>query len=406
MDVPLLIAEIHKRPALWDVVHEEHRDRQSVPKLWLEVAEVVGVDVDQCKRKWKNLRDAYRAEIRRSERRIERDKLMGDYDPNTNYNSKWVYFPLMDFIGDNCLRRRCACFKNENANANSNDNNNTNNHQNQDYDNDDDDDVDNDVINDDDEERDYNNSEYNENMNSACDIKSEPSHNNMDSNIRNFHDNANAKQRAQEDEVEATNDMLFEEFQNIATPQAARRLSASLSLNKSLQQNYNTMPQQQQQQQQQQNQNIIPSSSNAINKNNNNNCSKCSQRTVDQVHFLEDLGREEQKLIKSTRQDITRSNNLDHIGDSDYNFLVSFLPQMKKMTELQNLQFRARMCDMVLNIFSPPTTVDNLRAVRSQNLSNVCNTNERQQPMDVVSERSENVCGENSGNIVNSGFFD
>lgn len=44
MDVPRLIAEIQKRPALWDTRHEEHKDRQCIPKLWQEVAEIVGID--------------------------------------------------------------------------------------------------------------------------------------------------------------------------------------------------------------------------------------------------------------------------------------------------------------------------------------------------------------------------
>ncbi|XP_065359418.1 serine/threonine-protein kinase atg1-like [Calliphora vicina] len=312
MDVHRLIAEVYKRPALWNVLHGDHKGRHCIPKLWQEVAQNVGIDVDQCKRKWKNLRDAYRAEVRRSERRIERDKLIGEYDPNTNYNSKWVYFASMSFIGDN---RQCASYnvEHENTNSNSNDNNHDNEH--------------------------FNDSIYNDdNYHSVYDIKLEPSHDNMEQELNHLADG-----RTADEEDDTANDMLFEEFQNIATPQAARRLSATLSMNNPLERN--SPPQQVHQ--------TAPTAKSP-------NC-KCSKRSDDQVHFLQDLGREEQKLMKSTRQDITRSSKLDHVGDSDYNFLVSFLPQMKKMSELQNLQFRARMCDMVLNILAPSVAALDIR---------------------------------------------
>lgn len=327
--------------------------------------------VDQCKRKWKNLRDAYRAEVRRSERRIERDKLTGVYDPQTNYNSKWVFFPSMSFISDiaRSRRRNCCAVVDENTNSNSNGNNN------HEHDHDDSD-----------HERDDEYYEDNhmddENFHSAYDIKLEPtcssSHNvSMENNLHNLENTAKA------DEDEVANDMLFEEFQSIATPQAARRLSANLSMNKPLQQNLQ-IPQQQQQQ------NVQPASARAP------NC-KCSNRAEDQVHFLEDLGREEQQLIRSTRQDITRSNKLDHIGDSDYNFLVSFLPQMKKMSELQNLQFRARMCDMVLNIFAPPAPPPPTTTI-SGNMGNICSQPQQQQ-QPIFEPTTTTTCSGNMGNI-------
>ncbi|KAI8126060.1 Transcription factor Adf-1 [Lucilia cuprina] len=313
MDVHRLIAEIQNRPALWDVRHGDHKARHCINKLWQEVAEEVGADVDQCKRKWKNLRDAYRAEVRRSQRRIERDKLTGDYDPNTNYNSKWAYFPSMSFISDNRLNS-CYNIELENSSSNSNDNN-------QD-----------DIM----EHQHYNDSMYNDNFPNVCNIKQEPLHNDMEHKLHNLHDGSRLVDEGDDD---TANDMLFEEFQNIATPQAARRLSETLSLNQSPEQHFPST-----------HDNRKSSTSTP------HNC-KCSQRTEDRVHFLEDLGKEEQKLMKSTRQDITRANKLDHVGDSDYNFLASFLPQMKKMSELQNLQFRAKMCEMVLNIMTPTTAV-------------------------------------------------
>ncbi|XP_037819230.1 uncharacterized protein LOC119608749 [Lucilia sericata] len=54
--------------------------------------------VEECKRVWKNLRDAYRAEVKRIELRIEKDIRKGSYDPNSDYSSKWSYFEAMQFI--------------------------------------------------------------------------------------------------------------------------------------------------------------------------------------------------------------------------------------------------------------------------------------------------------------------
>uniref|UniRef100_A0A1I8Q0U4 MADF domain-containing protein n=1 Tax=Stomoxys calcitrans TaxID=35570 RepID=A0A1I8Q0U4_STOCA len=47
----------------------------------------------------------------------------------------------------------------------------------------------------------------------------------------------------------------------------------------------------------------------------------------------------------------------DYSNDCDYNFLISFLPQLKRMNALQNLQFRAKMSEIVLNILSPTLEV-------------------------------------------------
>ncbi|XP_037819227.1 uncharacterized protein LOC119608745 [Lucilia sericata] len=47
---------------------------------------------------------------------------------------------------------------------------------------------------------------------------------------------------------------------------------------------------------------------------------------------------------------ITAAPSTHYINDPDYNFLISFSSHMKSMTPLQNLQFRAKMADMILNI--------------------------------------------------------
>lgn len=44
MDRLHLIAEIHRRPALWDVQSEEHKSRICVPDMWKDVAGSMGPD--------------------------------------------------------------------------------------------------------------------------------------------------------------------------------------------------------------------------------------------------------------------------------------------------------------------------------------------------------------------------
>lgn len=41
MDIDLLIAEVQKRPVLWDTTDEEYKDRNRKNTAWIEVAEAV-----------------------------------------------------------------------------------------------------------------------------------------------------------------------------------------------------------------------------------------------------------------------------------------------------------------------------------------------------------------------------
>lgn len=90
-----------------------------------------------------------------------------------------------------------------------------------------------------------------------------------------------------------------------------------------------------------------PTTSNSL------NFGKSLQHADDHNKLLENLERQEQTLITSNRCDIKLSNIMPQVDDSDYNFLVSFLPQMRKMSELKNLEFRAKMCQIVLNVLEP-----------------------------------------------------
>lgn len=264
----------------------------------------INILVEQCKRKWKNLRDAYRAEVRRYLRRLQSDELMVGYEPDVaNHKCKWIHFQSLNFLNESKQLNDYA-IDFETHNSNSSDHNPM-------YDT-------------------YNSCSLpDQEFHNVTDIKLEPSHY-VEIN-QNFNDG---------DDDDAANDLLFQEFENIATSQAATKLSEKFSINNSSEKKP-----------------ALNAAIRSVVGKAPSKC-KCSESNQKQIHFLQDLGREEQKLMKSTRQDITRCNQLDHIGDFDYNFLVSFLPQMKKMSELQNLQFRAKMSETVLSILTDPTTTD------------------------------------------------
>ncbi|XP_064539958.1 serine/threonine-protein kinase phg2 isoform X2 [Drosophila montana] len=140
------------------------------------------------------------------------------------------------------------------------------------------------------------------------------------------------------DEMEADNDDLMQQFQSMATPQALRRLSHSISLASAAAEEQAAAP------------TVTPTPigrPSAVEAAAASSC-HCAKRVDEQVNFLEGLEREEQQLIQSTSQDLARCKNILHVGDSDYNFLISFLPLMKQMSPLQNVTFRAKMGELLL----------------------------------------------------------
>lgn len=50
MDTHRLIAEVKQRPALWDLAHPDRSNRTETQRLWLEVAEAVGLSGEYTER--------------------------------------------------------------------------------------------------------------------------------------------------------------------------------------------------------------------------------------------------------------------------------------------------------------------------------------------------------------------
>lgn len=292
--------------------------------------------VDKCKRKWRNLRDAYHAEIRRIERRRNRDFILGiPYNKNI-YKSKWVYFNEMEFMRN---YKRRSSFRADYDNTNSNGD---------DYGEPDNDSQDN-------------------NFNTSINIKMEPYDDNMTEKSHSMSDHFEHDEFIFNDN-KTNSDMAFEDFENMEVNESLANQSGFENVqdnhkNPSPVNNSNSKHGLKNTDLLGYGQNLsntmnsaekvqhlsLPSSSSL--KENKGDC-VCSKRSHPHVHFMENFCKK-QKLMVSTTQTTSVIKNLLQIGDSDYNFLISFLPQIKKMNTLQNLQFRAKISKIVLNTLAP-----------------------------------------------------
>ncbi|KAH8380110.1 hypothetical protein KR009_009038 [Drosophila setifemur] len=304
MDIHRLIAEVRQRPALWDPTHPDHSNRNEAQRLWRSVADALEQSVDLCRSKWKNLRCSYRRLHRRGS--LSKSQLPASPSPS----HPWTYAEGMSFLDAQRLR--------EDSGTNEDD-------------------------------------------------ETEPEMKGDEGKMKMTEPECILTFKTEErDQMEADNDALMQEFQNAATPQALRRLSQNISLASAAAEESN-----------------LPESKvmvggiggrgmglgtgmglglGASPKFNQGSAMAaaaasschCSKRVDEQVNFLEGLEREEQQLMQSTSQDLARCKSVLHVGDSDYNYLVSFLPLMKQMTPIQNVFFRAKMGELLLQTMQQP----------------------------------------------------
>ncbi|XP_063543168.1 uncharacterized protein LOC134751619 [Cydia strobilella] len=76
-----LIAAVQARECLWDKSYRGHRNRFKLERYWNEVAAEVGTSSLNCRKRWKNLKDQCRKEMKKN--------------PN---ESEWPHFPKLKFI--------------------------------------------------------------------------------------------------------------------------------------------------------------------------------------------------------------------------------------------------------------------------------------------------------------------
>ncbi|XP_011293973.2 uncharacterized protein LOC101889371 [Musca domestica] len=378
IDSRRLIEEVRKRPALWDLDHEFNKWPLEVIKLWKEVAAVLGVeDVEQCRHKWKILRDTYRTLVKRFERRKARDKALGVQNPQSSYEIKWAYYDDLSFIKDKKRKRRTRSEMEQDQNTNSID------------------DCNEAPVSeikveptrvgsqeaflieefDDDDDADMTDMEFQDIGNSN--MLSDNSRSNTllaeqyPAKISGVNEGTNTTNEVQNtlttsqlsspisvinaalEETESPN--VIQKTKLRTSPQVSQTIEEATSPITPL--TFPMAPAIKVATQEKSNSTATP-----IPNDNSKDCPN-SSRNERHVHFLETPEQKEHHLMKSSLEAIHSANK--HNGDPDYHFLVSFLKHTKKMDVVENLRFRRRMCDLVMSTLAPNAAPSNSLAATS-----------------------------------------
>ncbi|PSN38145.1 hypothetical protein C0J52_23787 [Blattella germanica] len=93
MDCEKLIHLIQERKYLWDQKKPQYHMRNVQMKLWKEVATEMKEPVEEIKKRWRNLRDSFRRELKK--KNYESKSGSGRESSNT-----WAFFNQMTFLTD------------------------------------------------------------------------------------------------------------------------------------------------------------------------------------------------------------------------------------------------------------------------------------------------------------------
>ncbi|XP_066979948.1 uncharacterized protein [Macrobrachium rosenbergii] len=89
-----LIGEVFRRRALWDPHDPLHKNNIVLKKDWEDISNQLLIEEISAKRKWKNLKDYYRKEIKKLENPRSGDGA-SEMVPST-----WPYFTQLSFLKD------------------------------------------------------------------------------------------------------------------------------------------------------------------------------------------------------------------------------------------------------------------------------------------------------------------
>ncbi|EFN83817.1 uncharacterized protein LOC109503929 isoform X2 [Harpegnathos saltator] len=97
MDANRLIAEVYKRPALWNQRHISYHNREVTNRVWMEIAAIFNLPKPMLKAKWKGLRDTFRAELKKDQ--VYRKSKFHRNRP------VWIHFKSLQFLKEQMLPR-------------------------------------------------------------------------------------------------------------------------------------------------------------------------------------------------------------------------------------------------------------------------------------------------------------
>ena len=96
----VFIEVIRSFPCLWNMAPKEYKDVRLKENAWKAVSQKSGIDIDECKKRWKSLRDKFVRELKL----IKKKKVSGTSGPPPT--SDWPYFTVMSFIQDTVRHRK------------------------------------------------------------------------------------------------------------------------------------------------------------------------------------------------------------------------------------------------------------------------------------------------------------
>ncbi|XP_056626613.1 uncharacterized protein si:ch211-207i20.3 [Triplophysa dalaica] len=99
MDAELLLFLVSENKELFDKNHSEYKNIKRKEILWQGIADKIGVDVEDVKAKWKNLRDTYTRK-KRMEQAVSRG------GRGAKKSKQWRYMRVMDFLDPSCTEHR------------------------------------------------------------------------------------------------------------------------------------------------------------------------------------------------------------------------------------------------------------------------------------------------------------
>nr|XP_055031761.1 uncharacterized protein si:ch211-207i20.3 [Misgurnus anguillicaudatus] len=99
MDAEVLLFLVSENKELFDKNHSEYKNTKRKEVLWQGIADKMGVDVEEVKAKWKNLRDTYTRK-----KRLEQDG--GRNGRASKKKKQWKYMRVMDFLDTSTTEHR------------------------------------------------------------------------------------------------------------------------------------------------------------------------------------------------------------------------------------------------------------------------------------------------------------
>ncbi|XP_028166305.1 transcription factor Adf-1-like [Ostrinia furnacalis] len=92
-----IISAIFERRPIWNSKDVNHKHRRVINQLWEEIKNELNIEVTDLKKKWKNIKDHYRKELKRYPAPRSGDA------GNVNRPSNWQYFSQLGFLRDEVM---------------------------------------------------------------------------------------------------------------------------------------------------------------------------------------------------------------------------------------------------------------------------------------------------------------